>query len=234
MQNGQNHPHYESSYCSIDIGELLANLQATLDQKFNELEAYTVEIQEINRRFSSRSAQAADTATELAQNEAAKYTAATNREIEHIEEQIVYLERGSLTVKRLDDGSEFIPFFPTHIVKTLDGSIGTVTYSTATTVNITLTNGTKTWSKPKNLKHLRGFAKRSGPVERQVAAFAQAENQESNGSSDEEESHWDPALAELIRLVNQSNGEGDHDQSEYETESDDGEYNDEYGHESDN
>ena len=85
-----------------------------------------------------------------------------------------------------------------------------------------------------NLKHLRGFAKQSGPVERQVAAFAQAENQESNDSSDEGESHWDPALAELIRLVNQSNGEGDHDQSEYETESDDGEYNDEYGHESDN
>ena len=235
MQNGPNHPLYESSYCTIDIGELLATLQASLDQKTSDLQAYIVEIQELNRRATLRSAQASESATELAQEEATKYAADTNREIDHIEQQIVYLERGTLTIQRNDDGSERIPFFPTQVVKTLDGSIGTITYSTATKANITLTDGTKTWSKTKNLKHLNGFAKRSGPVERQVAAFAQAQDPDSNDSSDEEESHWNPALAQALRLVDEGNGDAEHNQfDENETESDDGEYNDEYGHESDN
>ena len=231
MQNGPNHPPYESSYCSIDIDQLLAFLKKRLENLNRELKSCQTLIEDLSRLlYPIQPSDSIFTIDKLQRTVRNNY-----QEIEHYEQQVVYLERGCLTIKRLDDGSQFIPFFPTHIVKTVDGRVGTIFRSTADSASIHITDGTIHVCKTEGLQHQHGFAKRSGPVEHPVAAFAQAKNQESNGSSDEEESHWDPALAELICQVNQGNGEGDHDQSdEDETESDIEEYEYQYGNKSDN
>ena len=230
MQNGPNHPPYESSYCSIDIDQLLAFLKKRLENLYREVKSCQTLIEDLSRLlYPIQPSDSIFTIDELQRKVRNNY-----QEIEHFEQQIVYLERGCLTIKHLDDGSQFIPFFPTHVVKTLDGRIGTIFRSTADSASIHITDGTRYVCGTEKLQHQHGFAKRSGPVEPRVAAFAQARNQDSGESSDEEESHWDPALAELIHQVNQGNGEGDHDQSEYETESDLEEYENQYGNESDN
>ena len=119
-------------------------------------------------------------------------------------------------------------------MKILDGRIGTIFRGTPDSASIHLTDGTRYVCSITELQHQHGFARRTGPAKHPVAAIPQAADQESVESSDEE-SHRDPDLAELIRLVNEDNGDTEHDQfDEGETESDDEEYGNQYGNESDN
>ena len=234
MQNGPNHPPYESSYCSIDIDQLLAFLKKRLENLYREVKSSQTLIEGLSRLlYPIQPSDSIFTVDELQRTVINNY-----QEIEHFEQQIVYLEKGCLTIKLLDDGSQFIPFFPTHIVKTLDGRIGTIFRSTADSASIHITDGTRYVCGTEELQHQHGFAKQSGPVEPRVAAFAQARNQDSCESSDEgsnEESRRDPDLAELIRLVNEGNGDAEHDQfNKNESESDYEEYENQYGNESDN
>ena len=181
MQNGPNHPPYESSYCSIDIDQLLAFLKKRLENLYREVKLCQTLFEDLSRLlYPIQPSDSIFTIDKLQRTVRNNY-----QEIEHFEQQIVYLERGCLTIKRLDDGSQFIPFFPTHIVKTVDGRVGTIFRSTADSASIHITDGTTYICKTEGLQHQHGFAKRSGPVEPRVAAFAQARNQDSGESETE-------------------------------------------------
>ena len=150
------------------------------------------------------------------------YIAAANPEIEHLKDQIAYLKgKAGIKVKQLEDGTKVFPFYPTHRIKTLQGSIGIVTSSTTTRVHFTLDNGKKSWAKPEDLVSIHKLARRTGPPEQPIPGFIQA-NDESDDEPDDEsddESPWDSETEETIRLCLENSG--DHERGpEGESESD--------------
>ena len=151
------------------------------------------------------------------------YIAAANPEIEHLKDQIAYLKgKAGIKVKQLEDGTKVFPFFPTHRIKTLQGSIGTVTSSTTTRVHFTLDKGKKSWAKPEDLVSIQKLARQTGTPEQQIPGFIQAGNNESDNKPDDEsddDSPWDSDTEETIRLCLENSG--DHEREpEGESESD--------------
>ena len=140
------------------------------------------------------------------------YIAAANPEIEHLKAQIAYLKRkAGIKVKQLEDGTKVFPFFPAHRIKTLQGSIRTVTSSTTTRVHFTLEDGKKSWAKPEDLVSLQKLAKQTGGTpEQQIPGFLPARNDESDDEPDDEsddELPWDPDTEETIRLCLENSGD---------------------------